>query len=268
MRTIALASGKGGVGKTALALGLATALAEAGRSVLCIDADLGLSNLDILAGIDPDAHLGHVLAGRRRLEEILHVGPLGVRFAFGAPAGGRSGSGLPKKLGDFHLQLAELGPDFDFAVLDTASGNGARSLHSVQAADEAVLVVTPDPASIADAYSTAKMLWRRDFSAKVRVLANQVTSESEAERIVSAIGQVCESYLGTQVDLLGSVRYDPALARSVRERVPLIAKYPNSAAANDLRRVAGELIGEIRGEVVDIRTFLGAPPSRPRAANG
>lgn len=267
MRTIALASGKGGVGKTALSLGLATALAEAGRNVLCIDADLGLPNLDILTGISPEAHLGQVLAGRRRLNEILQVGPLGVRFAFGVPATGRLGSGLSKKLGDFHLQLAELTHDFDFAILDTASGNGSRLLHLMRAAEEVALVVTPDPASIADAYSVAKMLWRHHASAKVRVLANQVASEPEAERILFAIRQVCEAYLGTEVDLLGSVRFDPALAHSVRERVPLIAKYPNSSAANDLRRVADDLIEEISGEVVDIRSFFAMPACESRAAN-
>jgi flagellar biosynthesis protein FlhG len=238
---IAVASGKGGVGKSNIALGLALALRAEGRSVILLDADLGTANLDVLLGLRPNQNLTQVIAGRAQLSDVIQNGPGGVRFLPG-------GSGLGADLSAVELRrlvsaLRPLESEADFLVIDTGAGVSQAVTAFALAADTVIVVTTPEPTAMTDAYALMKTLTRENPALQLRLLVNRAESMQEASATTERLAATALQFLGTAVDPLPPVPEDRALVRAVKSQVPLLLAAPDSPAAAAIRRVARALIG-------------------------
>lgn len=247
MRVIAVTSGKGGVGKSSLSANLAITLAAKNRRVVVFDADLGLANLDVILGVNPRFTLEQVVSGERTIPEVLFDAPGGIRII----PGGSGVSTLVQlsgpQLDRFLSELNTLAGETDYLIFDTGAGIDDSVMTFLQAADEVLLVVTPDPSSITDAYATAKTLFSRQPAARVRVVMNAAESEEHARLVFDRLSQVAQQYLGKSMEFAGWVRHDPTVVRCARRRQPFVLAEPQCGASRDVGRIAENLLG-IGGE--------------------
>jgi len=242
-RVVAIASGKGGVGKTNIAVNLAIALAAAGRRVLLVDADLGLANVDLVLGQRPRGDLGHVLSGRMALGDIVQEGPAGIRWIPGAshmPAVSRIGERRREALLE---GLTDLETQHDFVLLDAPAGIGQGVLHLVRQADELLLVATPEPTAMMDAYALLKAAAAGgpETLGPIRLIVNLVTHPRQAEEVHRRIAQTAARFLRLEVGLLGYVFCDGHVGRAVQRQQPLLLACPHSQAAWCIKRLASAL---------------------------
>ena len=252
-RTIALASGKGGVGKSNIALNLSILLSAAGNRVALVDADLGLANLDVLLNVDVHGNLSHVIAGSRPLAEIVVDLPCGVQFVPGA-----SGIAHLANLSEFqrgHLlaELSALEGENDIIVVDCGAGIGRDVIQLTASADNAVIVTAPEPTAITDAYAVIKVLKRQGYQGKVSLLVNLAADRQEARDTYQRVAGVARQFLGCRVFDAGHVLTDPRVAESVRRREPFVLAYPKCPASRCLAALANrlsagnELVGQKEG---------------------
>lgn len=228
---IAVTSGKGGVGKTNLSVNLAATLAGMKRRVILLDADLGLANADILCNVQPRYNLAHVVAGQRAISEVVTPVPAGFSLVAGA-------SGLAK-MADLHdserrrivTELETLQDMADVVIVDTGAGIGRNVLAFTAAADQIVVVTTPEPTAITDAYAVLKVLVRCGTEGKISVIVNQAHSRDEGKAVHERIAHVARQFLKTDVTFGGYVLADPAVGQAVRKRMPFVSAYPHSGAA-------------------------------------
>ena len=258
-RVVAVSSGKGGVGKTTLTVNLAIALANRGRKVIVLDGDLGLANVAVTLGLAPRATLEHVIGGRRRLAEVLVPAPGGFWLVPG-------GSGLEElanlseeRRRDLIDSLAELDGRADLLLIDTAAGISSEVSAFLAAAPELLVVTTPDPTAITDAYALIKVARRASAAGTIRLVVNQVNDVGEAREVADKMRAVARQFLNLDLDLLGHVPSDPYVGRSARRQAPILLSYPSSPASLAIARLGERLIGE-RAQV-DVRhgsimTFL------------
>lgn len=240
-RVLAVASGKGGVGKTNLAVNLGLAMAEGGKRVWLLDADMGLANVDVVMGLQPRYTLGHVLSGEKRLDEIIVTGPWGLRIIPGA-SGLANVADLPLPAQDRLLrQVVILDDQPDVLLLDTGAGIGANVLRFLQAAQEIIIVVTPEPTAITDAYALVKVLGHTSTSAKLNLVVNWARNQGEAEITARKLAGVIHQFLKVDVNVLGSLPDDKHLAHAVRQQKPVLLAYPHSPYAAHLRRLGQQL---------------------------
>lgn len=237
MTTIAITSGKGGVGKTSFSANLAAALAETGARTTVFDADLQLANLDIVLGVSPEFNLQHVVAGEKTLSEVLVEAPGGFKAITGASAVPLLMRAGPKKLALFFEQFGALAKTTDTLLFDCAAGLDNRVLHFLKFADDIILVASPDPTSITDAYATAKTLFRRKPDARVHVVFN-MASPHEGAKLFAMFEKICWQYLKKRVGYLGSVRFDQAAALATRKRELYVVANAGCKAAQDVRALA------------------------------
>jgi flagellar biosynthesis protein FlhG len=244
VRTVAVASGKGGVGKSSLVANLAVVLGQQGVRVLLLDADLSQANLDLLLGVAPRFDLQHVLRGEKTLRDIVIEGPAGVKLV---PAS----SGVPDlaDLDDFRREsllrgLSTLEDEVDLILMDTASGVSRQVIRFCLAADEVVVVTTQELPAFTDAYGFIKVLALNGLQTDPHLVVNMSDSAEEAEETAHRIGVVARRFLGLNLDPWGCVPYDPAVARAVRRQEPVVLAYPQSPAARAYRELARHLWDE------------------------
>jgi len=242
-KTVAVTSGKGGVGKTNLAVNLAVALA-ARRSTCLLDADLGLANADLLSGVSPAATLEHVVRGERTLTEVMTVGPGGFRLLPGASGVASIANLPPVARRELVAQLAALERSFDLLLVDTGAGLGANAMAFTLAADSALVVVTPEPTSITDAYGAIKTLAAKVAKPRVRVAVNMAADATEGEEVFRRLDRVARHFLGVPLELAGVVPTDPAVREAVRARVPFLLFAPDAPASRAVEAIAQRLLGE------------------------
>lgn len=241
-RVYTVTSGKGGVGKTNIVLNLAIALTEAGQRVLIVDADLGLGNLDVLLAIQHTYTLGDVLTQRCTLKEALLEGPKGVKI-------------LPAESGVEELTRLTTGQKIQFfslfhslyeeattILIDTASGISSNVLFFSSFADQILLVATPEPTSITDAYATMKVLSRTPGEHDFQLLINQVESEQQAREVYQTLAKAAEHFLEITPGCMGFISKDRNLPRAVSRQRPLLEFQPDSPASQDIRSLAGRLV--------------------------
>lgn len=228
---IAVTSGKGGVGKSNIAVNASICLAVRGCSVTLVDVDLGLANSDVLMGLQPRHTLSHVLAGTAGLDDVCVRGPGGIRFIPGA-----SGLGELADLSEFDRrsllsQLEFLEDSTDIVVLDCGAGISRNVMSFASSADTVVVVTTPQPTAVTDAYATVKVLLREPFQGRVGLFVNMVESRSAAERTYDRISGVAQKFLNLPIADLGYMVQDSVVARAVDERCPFVIRYPESNAS-------------------------------------
>lgn len=245
-RSLVLTSGKGGVGTSNLALNLAIALGQRGQRVVLVDADLGLANIDLLCGLAPRCDLGDVLAGDRPLADAVVEGPAGVRIVPGAH-GART---LVETLGDAPRrlvdELARLEGAADYLLVDAGSGLGSSITTLASAADEMILVTTPEPTSMADAHAAIRRYGRLDAPTTLRAVVSQARNAAEAADALARLAASSRQFFGAVVDGLGFVRSDPGVPAAVRSRQPYLLAAPSSHAARDVRRLARSVVDRCR----------------------
>lgn len=243
-RIIAITSGKGGVGKTSFAVNFAFALAEMGKRVAIIDADFGFSNVDILLGASTRYDLGHVIRGERSLEESVAICENGVKFISG-------GSGVEDllnieedKIAIIVDQLKALEEQNDYIIFDTGAGMQKPTLRLLQASDDTILILTPEPTSIMDAYVILKTLAAHVQRPNISLVVNRVSSESEAELTCRNFKLVVKKFLEYHLATLGYIYTDSAMTKSIAAFKPLMQKFPDSMCAKQFRDVAKKYIAE------------------------
>ncbi len=244
LRVIGVTSGKGGVGKTNIAANLAVLAAKQGQRVLIIDGDLGLANVEIVYGLRPRHHLGHLLSGDVTMREVLATGPAGVKVL---PAG----NGLQQltRLDDGQRlrlvgALEELEDEFDVVFLDSGAGIGDNVLFFIGAAQEAMLVVSPEPTSLTDAYATIKVLCQDAGVRCFDIVVNQAANEAMARDIFQKLSAVAGRFLDARVRWLGWVPRDENVHRSVMAQRALVELFPTSPATRALNGVIDALLNE------------------------
>lgn len=242
LRVVAVTSGKGGVGKTHVAANLAVLAARAGRRVLLVDADLGLANADIILGICPTRHLGHLLDGSAGVEEVLTEGPHGIRV-LGASSGVQELTHLTdaQKL-RIVSAFEPLDRRFDLVLVDCGAGIGDNVLFFAGAAQEALLVVTAEPTSLSDAYATVKVLSQQAGVSHFSVVANQA-ADFQGRDVFRRLTQVTERFLSAKLTYLGNVPRDENLQRALQVQQPLVDLYPRAPASRALATLADTLLG-------------------------
>lgn len=241
IKTITITSGKGGVGKTNIVANLAIALQRKGRKVLIFDADLGLCNIDVLLGLAPKFNIHHMLRGECSIREIMVKGPEGILIL---PAS--SGVEELTHLDEFQrLRLLEefetLPKDLDYILIDTSAGISSNVTFFCLGAQETVVVITPEPTSLTDAYALIKVLFTKYQEKEFRILVNNVKSSKEALEVFRRLYVVTERFLNISLDYLGFIPYDAELQKAVRSQEPVIIKKPQSPSSRAFSDIAIKL---------------------------
>jgi flagellar biosynthesis protein FlhG len=241
VRTLAITSGKGGVGKSNLAANLAVALGARGARVLLLDADVSQASLDLLLGVHPRYDLSHFFAGRKTLEEILVPGPRNVTLV---PAA----SGAPElaELDDWRREtllraIGQLEREIDLVLVDTASGVSAQVTSFCRAVDDVIVLTTPEMPAFSDAYGLIKLLHAGGMPRAPHLLVTQSSGPEEAEETAHRIRVVARRFLQIDLDVWGSIPLDSAVPRAVRLQEPVVSVFPQAPAAIAYRALAARL---------------------------
>ena len=241
-QVIAVTSGKGGVGKTSVAGNLAVALSQRGQRVLLIDGDLGIGDMNLLFGLTPRLTLRDVLSGERSVSEVITAGPAGVSLLPGCAASFRMANLSAEDRDRVFAAIGPLCGGYDVIVVDTGAGLSATGMHFAAAADQPLLVVTPEPASIADAYAVAKVLSSHHHVRRLWVLPNQVLGVREADEVFRCLATLVGRFLELSLVLAGHLPKDRNVSNAERSGTPFQLLTPQAPAAQGLRRVAQRLL--------------------------
>ena len=251
-RVIAVASGKGGVGKTNICVNLAAAFADLGCRTVLLDGDLGLANADVLCGINVRGHLGHVIDGARTIEEIIVEAPGGFRLVPGAGGLARLADIDDQRRDELVRGLAALDEDADVVIVDCGAGVGANVITFTLAADCTLAITTPEPTAMADAYGLLKSVTRASrnhksavFNTKqnptIAMVVNQARDRGEAATVLHRMQGVADRFLGIDLIDAGWIPEDPAVPDAVRKRTPFLVCHPKRPAAQRVRIIARDL---------------------------
>lgn len=244
---LAVTSGKGGVGKTFVSANVAAALARLGHRVLVLDADLGLANLDVVLNLQSRRTLHDVFLGHCALEDAIHVAPGGFSVVL-------AGSGLveysrltPEVRERLQTVVASLLPRYDYVLLDTGAGISDVVLYAISLADQVLVVATPEPTSLTDAYATIKVLATQQRRRELNLVLNQVARPGDGKAIAQQLQQVLARFVSTpagdpvKLAHLGDIPSDPSVRQAVQKRQLLLETFPGCAAAHAVKAVAGRL---------------------------
>jgi flagellar biosynthesis protein FlhG len=244
-RSIAITAGKGGVGKSNFAVNLALELGAQGKRVLLLDADYGLANADLLCGLSPKFHLGHVVSGIKELADITLELAENVYLVPG-------GSGI-EELANFSLagrtdigrKLRAMENEHDFMLIDTAAGIGANVIDVLASAGEVVVIATPEPTSVVDAYATIKVILKYSPQKNISVLVNSVVTLAEANKVFMQLDSAARNFLGRDLNFLGMVPLDARVQEAVREQIPVVKYAPQSPASRATRLIAKQFCRQV-----------------------
>ncbi len=241
-RVITVTSGKGGVGKTSFTVNLGIKFSQMGLKVVIIDADLGLANVDVVMGRISKHNLLDVLNNNKDILEILEEGPDGVRYVSG-------GSGVLELVGlsktqqvDMLMKLGKLDDEADIILIDTGAGLSDNVLNFVHAAKEVILVTTPEPTSITDAYALIKTIIHRDRTKTIKLVVNRADNETEALNILNKLNSVTEKILGVTLQKLGYILNDSCVTKAVKLQEPFIKSFARCEASKSISSIAKTLI--------------------------
>ena len=243
-KLIAITSGKGGVGKTNIILNLAIAMSIRGKKVLLIDADMNLSNIDVLLGIYPQYTLANLMDDQIKLEDLLIEGPRGVKI-LPASSGDMAIMNNQKQYQQALIQAyMDLRSDFDYILIDTGAGISDYTIDFVLSAEKIVVITTPEPTAITDAYAMIKVLFFRAKRPNISLVINMAQTEDEAKNIFNKINLIVQHFLNKSISSLGYIPIDKTIKESVKEQVPFIIKRPRSAASIGIHNMTITLLKE------------------------
>lgn len=256
-RIITVTSGKGGVGKSNVVVNLAILLQKLGKKVMIFDADIGMSNDDVLMGFLPKYNIFDIILNNKDIEEVIISGPYGVKLLPG-------GSGL-SKMGDLSKEdiekiVMELGKvnDLDFIIMDTGAGINRSVLGFVASCEELIVVTTPEPTSLTDAYCLLKAVNHFNLQKSAKMIINRVNDEREGDLTYNKFNKAVTSFLKINLEYLGSVYEDKKLIQAVKTQQPFVIAFPNCEAAKGLENIANKIIGNTdKAQVVEVLGIKG-----------
>ncbi|MFQ3189032.1 MAG: flagellar biosynthesis protein FlhG [Paraglaciecola sp.] len=242
IKVIAVTGGKGGVGKTNVTLNTAISLAQQGKRVMVLDADLGLANVDVLLGLRVEKNLSHVLSGECTLDEVLVEGPYGIKIA-PATSGSQSMTELtPTEHAGLIRAFSELQSQIDVLIVDTAAGISDMVLSFSKASQDIMMVVCDEPTSLTDAYALIKILNKEHGVFRFKIVANMVRSMREGDELFSKLTKVTNRFLDVALELVAVIPFDENVRKSVRKQKAIVEAFPTSPAAMAIRRLAKKAI--------------------------
>jgi len=241
-KIITVTSGKGGVGKSSITVNLAVALSQLGLKILIFDADFGLANIDVMLGMPSRYNLSHLLKKERALHEIVQQWHNGIYYISG-------GSGVSELLHMSESQLAKiidgalaLPEPLDIILCDTGAGVNDMIIRLAAASSEVLLVTTPEPTAILDAYALIKTLYQGGEGPQTRLIMNKAVSVKEAENAIASFVRISGKYLNQRIEPLGSILYDDDMAKSIKQQTPLMLSQPKSITARNFLTIAQTLL--------------------------
>jgi flagellar biosynthesis protein FlhG len=241
-KIITVTSGKGGVGKSNFTLNFALTLQKRGYKVLIFDADIGLANIDVLMGVSTKYSLYHLLKKEKTIREIIHKGHNDIEFI----AGGSGFTDLLRLTEDeldyFAQEVGQLNGHVDFIIFDTGAGLSKETLKFILAAHETIVVTTPEPTSITDAYAIIKMVHREEMQVPFRLVINRVSDDREGKQTADKISLVAKQFLGLDIPTLGYVSDDVLVSKAVKKQIPFTVAFPNSQASRDIEELVEHFI--------------------------
>jgi flagellar biosynthesis protein FlhG len=241
VKVLAIASGKGGVGKTNVTVNLGVALSNLGKEVLLLDADLGLANIDVMLGLHPQYNLLHVLDGSKTLSEIIVEGPGGLKIIPAASGVQKMAELTSVEHAGMIQAFSEMDQHIDILMIDSAAGIADSVVSFCKAAQEVLVVVCDEPASITDAYALIKLLNREHNVERFHVIANMCRSIQEGRELFDKISLVCDRFLDVTLDFMGIVPFDEELRAAVKKQRSVVDAFPRSKAATAFTHLAKKI---------------------------
>jgi flagellar biosynthesis protein FlhG len=242
VKVIAVTGGKGGVGKTNVTLNLAMAMAQMGKKVLVLDADLGLANCDVMLGLRVEKNLFHVLSGEAELDDILIEGPFGIKIV-PATSGTQSMTELsPAEHAGLIRAFSELRTAFDVLLVDTAAGISDMVLSFSRASQDVLVVVCDEPSSITDAYALMKILSREHAVQRFKIVANMVRSLKEGQELFAKLSRVTDRFLDVTLELVATIPFDENVRKAARKQKAFIDAFPKSPASLAVKTLANRAV--------------------------
>lgn len=256
-RIIAVSSGKGGVGKTNISTGLAIAYAKIGKKVILLDADLGLANVNVVMGIIPKYNLYHLMERQRTIKDIILDTEYGVKIVAGASGFSKIANMGEEERDYFIEELSQLS-SADVVIVDTGAGVSDNVISFISAADDAIIVTTPEPTAITDAYSIIKIIAGEVDNSRlsIKLIVNRVQSVKQGKDVSEKIVGIAGQFLNLKVDYLGYVMDDPAVLNAVLRQRPFFDLSPNCKASECIRHIVGRLENIEYKEGSGVSTFL------------
>jgi len=241
-KVISVTSGKGGVGKTNIVANLAIAFSKQGKSVLVLDADLGLGNIDVLLGLAPQYNLEHVILGEKSLSEVICDGPAGIKIL-------PTGSGIeeltamtPEQKLLLLSEFDRLETSIDLFLIDTGAGISSNVLYFNTMAEEIIVILTPEPTSLTDAYAIIKVLSQKYGEKQFRVIVNMTRNERDARDVFQKLSMVSDRFLGVAIDYIGYISMDDYVPIAILEQKAVIESYPQARSSREMNNLAAKII--------------------------
>lgn len=238
---LAIASGKGGVGKTWLSITLAHAVAKSGRKAIILDGDIGLANIDIQIGLAPTRDLSLWASEGIGLGQLTMPTAHGFDIIPGASGSSIMAGAKPAEIARMAGEFSTLASDYDVGIIDISAGIDATQLRLAGATGRCLLVVTEDPTSLTDGYAFIKLAHKSGRAPEFEIVVNMAETAQSGEKIYAALARACKSFLGIEPPLAGIIRRDPAVAQAIRRQTPLLAHAPGAPAALDVQALATSL---------------------------
>lgn len=252
-RVVTVTSGKGGVGKSSIAVNLAVQMKRLGKRVVVFDADFGLANVEVMLGVRPQFNLADLMFRGKTLAEIITEGPEGIGFISGGSGIQELARMTREQVIYLTQKLVELDSVADIILIDTGAGIADTVLEFVAASSEVLLVATPEPTSITDAYALLKTLNRRaDFSREstsIKMIANRIKNEAEGRNLYDKMSLIVNKFLNIQPEFMGMIPQDDAVSKAVMQQKPVTLAYPQSSAAKAIQAIAAKLCDDPEPEV-------------------
>lgn len=238
VRVIAVSAGKGGVGKSSVAINLSVALAQKHKKVLLLDADLALANIDIMLGLPTRFNLSHVIQGVCNLTDIMLTGPDDIKVIPAASGTEYMTQLNPMELAGIIDAFNELTDEFDYMIIDTAAGISDIVLSFIRSAQEVILLICDEPTSLTDAYALIKVMSRHYLWGNFHILANRVNSVREGKELFNRLYQVTDQFLDVHLNYLGAIPFDEKVHEAVKRQKVVLKEYSDSRAAKAFRQLA------------------------------
>ncbi|HAR64506.1 MAG: MinD/ParA family protein [Candidatus Margulisiibacteriota bacterium] len=243
-RTIAVASGKGGVGKTNFSVNISIALNQLGQKVILLDADLGMANIDVLCGLSPKYNLGHVINNKKSFGEIVIECCGGINVIPGV-SGVEELTSLNLEQQQIFFEQLEIFDKVDMSkilVIDIGAGMAPTVINFLLASNESIIITTPEPTAMMDAYAIIKTIVGKKPDADISIIVNMVKSKEEAVQVFHSMSMITQQFLNHQLQYLGHILSDPVVSKCVKQQSPFLLSYPHSQASKCVREIALRLL--------------------------